>query len=322
MCRTVEKLFQSIMCLIQLLIRIVMTIFLMAENLLRMLLQTLYNMISFIVQMISLLPICCVFLITSRLKCFMCGGGGGCAVNRGGSCDCFMTLLAVIILFFIFRATGILDKVFYRLGYAKTDVTRYPTGTITECTRNETEYPWYDYGHDDDDKGAHDNDLRLRKTNELETEEQYFGNTVINDDGKLKLVKINQLETEEQNLEANEQTDKEQPTLIIITLLSPTTTTSEPPLIESTDVVISTVEPKASPTTTLPPVTLTQPVISTQLVTSTQLIQTRKKGLTLVEYLEIYSTTMRDQTIALSPNGWGSESSQTEWTTVLYYLVA
>lgn len=93
--------------------------------------------------MISLVPICVVFLLTARLKCFMCGGGGPCPVNRGGTCDCLMSLLAIIILFFIFRATGVLDKIFYNIGYAKapTKVAKFvPTpGEITECSRNDSE---------------------------------------------------------------------------------------------------------------------------------------------------------------------------------------
>lgn len=93
--------------------------------------------------MISLIPICCVFLLTARLKCFVCGGGGPCPVNRGGTCDCIMSFFAILIIFFIFRATGVLDKIFYALGYAKAKpviYTRYiPTpGDITECSREET----------------------------------------------------------------------------------------------------------------------------------------------------------------------------------------
>ncbi|XP_053603105.1 uncharacterized protein LOC128671036 [Plodia interpunctella] len=143
MCRTVHALLQTIICGIQMLVRVFMTVILMIENVIRMLLQTLYNFISFLLQMISLIPICVVFLLTARLKCFMCGGGGPCPVNRGGTCDCLMSLLAFVILFFIFRATGVLDKIFYSLGYAKAPPYVYkfmPTqGDITECSRNDTD---------------------------------------------------------------------------------------------------------------------------------------------------------------------------------------
>nr|XP_034824501.1 uncharacterized protein LOC117982282 [Maniola hyperantus] len=144
MCRTVHAVLQIVICGVQMLVRVFMTIILMLENLIRMILQTLYNFISFLLQMLSLIPICVVFLVTARLKCLMCGGGGPCPVNRGGACDCLMSAVAIIILFFIFRATGVLDKIFYSLGYAKARpmVYRYvPTpGDITECSRNDTDY--------------------------------------------------------------------------------------------------------------------------------------------------------------------------------------
>lgn len=118
-----------------------MTVLLLFENVARMIMQTIYNLISFVLQMVSLLPICVVFILTSRLKCFMCGGGGPCLVHRGGACDCFLSLLAVVILFFVFRATGVLDKIFYSIGYSKTTLSAerfVPTpGEITECSRDE-----------------------------------------------------------------------------------------------------------------------------------------------------------------------------------------
>lgn len=145
MCRTLHSVLQSGICAIQMLVRIFITVVLMIENLIRMILQTFYNFISFMLQMVSLLPICVVFLVTSRLKCFMCGGGGPCQIQSGGGCDCLMSAVAIIIVFFILRATGLLDKIFYKLGYAKAKplaFTRFvPTpGDITECSRNDTDY--------------------------------------------------------------------------------------------------------------------------------------------------------------------------------------
>ncbi|KAJ0179733.1 hypothetical protein K1T71_004324 [Dendrolimus kikuchii] len=143
MCRTVHAILSTVICGIQMLVRVFMTVILMIENVIRMILQTLYNFVSFLLQMISLIPICVVFMLTARLKCFMCGGGGPCPVNRGGGCDCLMSAAALIIVFFIFRATGVLDKIFYNIGYVKArpaKPTRFvPTpGEITECSRNDT----------------------------------------------------------------------------------------------------------------------------------------------------------------------------------------
>ncbi|PZC79275.1 hypothetical protein B5X24_HaOG216541 [Helicoverpa armigera] len=144
MCRTVHGVLQTVICGVQMLVRVVMTMILMIENVIRMVLQTLYNFISFLLQMISLIPICVVFMITARLKCFMCGGGGPCPVARGGICDAIMSCIAILIIFFIFRSTGVLDKIFYNLGYAKAKPTAHtrfiPTpGEITECSRNDTD---------------------------------------------------------------------------------------------------------------------------------------------------------------------------------------
>ncbi|XP_028026749.1 uncharacterized protein LOC114240392 [Bombyx mandarina] len=144
MCRTAHAILQTAICGVQMLVRVFMTVILMLENVIRMVLQTSYNFISFMLQMISLIPICVVFLLTARLKCFMCGGGGPCPVNKGGACDCLMSAVAIVILFIIFRATGVLDKMLYSIGYVKARAlahTRFvPTpGDITECSRNQTE---------------------------------------------------------------------------------------------------------------------------------------------------------------------------------------
>lgn len=139
----------AVICMIQMFVRVLMTVFLMVENLIRMFLQTIYNTLSFVLQIISLLPICCVILLTARMKCFMCGGGGGCPTKStgGGGCDCLMSLLALTILFFIFRATGVLDKIFFTLGYAKAPPLR-STGVYTQCSRNDTAY----YDEDDENE--------------------------------------------------------------------------------------------------------------------------------------------------------------------------
>ncbi|XP_023939011.2 uncharacterized protein LOC112046559 [Bicyclus anynana] len=159
MCHSIYSLLQTLVCGLQMLSRVFMTTILMIENLLRLILQTLYNFVSFVLQLLSLIPICAVFLVAARLKCFVCGGGGACPVNNrgGGACDCLMSAVAIIIMFFIFRATGVLDKIFYSLGYTKAKTLTYkfsPTpGDITECSRNDSEYTeitrmreeWSDY---------------------------------------------------------------------------------------------------------------------------------------------------------------------------------
>lgn len=136
MCRTLQALVQTVICFAQMLVRIIMTLLLMIENLIRMIFQTVYNFISFILQMLSLIPICCVFIITSRLRCLMCCGDGGgcCPAYRGRSCDCLLSLIFLTIVYFIFKATGLLDKIVLYFGYTKlsstttTTTTEKPTG--------------------------------------------------------------------------------------------------------------------------------------------------------------------------------------------------
>lgn len=270
MCSTLHSVSQSCECLVQLFVRTFMTIALMIESLVRVILQTIYNLVSFIFQLISLLPICCVFLVTSKIKCSICGGGGGCAATRGGSCDCIVTIVTLIIVVLIFRATGILDKILYRLGYIKPDSGKLLSDTVTECSRNDTDYQWYDYDTGDDDKIFK---FRLKELNELDMENQ---------------------------------TDKAQAT----TLDSPSTMIPTIELAETTDVSISNTT------------TSTTPIASIQTIQTTQSIQIARKGLTEVEYLEVYGTTAGDQLIVLSPKSRRTESSGSEWTTVLYYLVA
>lgn len=282
MCRIVRSIVQAIACLVELFIRIFMTFVLMVESLISMIFQSFYNLLSFLFQIISLLPVCCVFLVTSKIRCSICGGSGGCTVARAGTCDYLMSFVALVLLFLIFRATGILDKFFHRLGYAKSgSVTeKYSRGIVTDWSKNETDYQWYNY--DDEEYVKHVNNtllqLRSKEAIDLDTEDL------------------------QQDFQTDEQTDKQLPT----TLESPSTTTMIPKieLTESTDLMISTVTKNASP------------------IATTQTIQIARKGLAEVEYLEVSSTTQQDQLIVLSPKGWGPKTSHTEWTTVLYYLVA
>lgn len=119
MCRTAQALLQTLICFAQMLVRILMTIMLMVENLIRLVLTTIYNFLSFLLQIISLLPICCVFILTSKLKFLVCGSSGSCTPNRGGPCQCIMTVIAVIIIIYVLKETGYVDRVLLYFGYKK-----------------------------------------------------------------------------------------------------------------------------------------------------------------------------------------------------------
>lgn len=124
MCRTAEALVQTCVCGAQMIVRIVMIVLMMVENLLKLFLQSFYNICSIVLQIISILPVCLVFVLTSKLKCLICGGGGGgggCnAAQRTAGSDCVMTLLVLIILYYVMKANGMLDNLFTNLGYSKT----------------------------------------------------------------------------------------------------------------------------------------------------------------------------------------------------------
>ncbi|XP_014364904.2 uncharacterized protein LOC106716003 [Papilio machaon] len=121
MCRTIQSLIQTIICALQMITRIFMTVLLMIENMIRMLLQSIYNFISTILQVISLIPICCIFMLTAKMRCLLCGGGGGgCGGGGGGGfVGCFLSVLFFIFLFKALRHYGLADKFLARMGYSR-----------------------------------------------------------------------------------------------------------------------------------------------------------------------------------------------------------
>ncbi|XP_013135713.1 PREDICTED: uncharacterized protein LOC106101131 [Papilio polytes] len=132
MCRTVQSLIQTVICALQMITRIFMTVLLMIENMIRMLLQSIYNFISTILQIISLIPICCIFMLTAKMRCLLCGGGGGgCGGGGGGGfVGCFLSALFFIFLFKALRSYGLADKFMARLGYSR--VWKYEGKTFTQ----------------------------------------------------------------------------------------------------------------------------------------------------------------------------------------------
>ncbi|XP_013177783.1 PREDICTED: uncharacterized protein LOC106125220 [Papilio xuthus] len=131
MCRTIQSLIQTVICALQMITRIFMTVLLMIENMIRMLLQSIYNFISTILQIISLIPICCIFMLTAKMRCLLCGGGGGgCGGGGGGGfVGCFLSVIFFIFLFKALRHYGLADKFMARLGYSR--VWKYEGKTFT-----------------------------------------------------------------------------------------------------------------------------------------------------------------------------------------------
>ncbi|KAF9812857.1 hypothetical protein SFRURICE_002476 [Spodoptera frugiperda] len=86
---------QSLICACQMLVRVFMVSIMMLENLLKLILNSFYNFVSIILQMISLLPICFVFVVTAKVKSMVCGGGGGGGTAQSAGCDAVMAIISI-----------------------------------------------------------------------------------------------------------------------------------------------------------------------------------------------------------------------------------
>lgn len=106
-------------CVLEHIFNIVTTILLMVDSLFRMLLYNLYAIFSVFCQICSVLPLCIVFIITSKLKCFICNRSNICCVGGQGQCPILRLLSSLILLYFIFYAFGALDSIFKVMGYVK-----------------------------------------------------------------------------------------------------------------------------------------------------------------------------------------------------------
>lgn len=119
MCQTILMFLHTIVCAFQMIVRMILTVLLMVENLIRMFLQSIYNFFSFFFQMLSLIPICCIFIITARCKSLICGCGGGCGSNNGAGCNCIIGILGMIFFYVLFDSLGMIDDIMKALGYTR-----------------------------------------------------------------------------------------------------------------------------------------------------------------------------------------------------------
>ncbi|KAG7299933.1 hypothetical protein JYU34_016960 [Plutella xylostella] len=98
MCQFLEECCSLMTCTCLMLARTFMTMIVMMEHIMRMIIQMFYNFVTFLLQLCSLLPLCCIFLLTSGFKCFVCGSGGACPSPRAG---CACSLATILILYLI-----------------------------------------------------------------------------------------------------------------------------------------------------------------------------------------------------------------------------
>lgn len=108
-----------ILCIIESISDFVKSVFLMAYTLIQMLLYNVYGIISVFCQMCSVLPLCIVFIITSKLKCLLCNNTSICCTGAQGNCPLLMSLVMILVLYFVFYMFGALDSIFSLLGYVK-----------------------------------------------------------------------------------------------------------------------------------------------------------------------------------------------------------
>lgn len=108
-----------IFCFFEAIVRIFTTILLMFDNMIRMFLYNLYNILSVFCQICSVLPLCMVIIITSNLKCLICNRSNICCAGAQGQCPLLTSLVMLIVLYFVLDAFHGLDRVFNALGYVK-----------------------------------------------------------------------------------------------------------------------------------------------------------------------------------------------------------
>lgn len=108
-----------ILCLLESIVRVTVTILLMLDSIFRMLLYNVYNLLSVFCQICSILPLCVVFIVTSKLKCLLCNRSNICCAGAQANCPLLTSLTTILVLYFVFYAFGAVDSIFNVLGYVK-----------------------------------------------------------------------------------------------------------------------------------------------------------------------------------------------------------
>lgn len=124
-------------CILQGIYRIALILVLMFENIVRMFMFNIYNIISTFCQICSVLPICMVFIITSNLKCIICNRSNVCCAGSQGQCPILASLVTLVVLYFVLDALHILDPILKTLGYVSghADKTKlHPNKTETQIS--------------------------------------------------------------------------------------------------------------------------------------------------------------------------------------------
>lgn len=108
-----------IICLLNSIIETLITVYLMIDGLIRMSLFNLYNILVVFCQICSVLPICMVFIITSKMKCLLCDRSNICCAGTQGQCPLLTSLCLLVALYFVLDHLGAVDPILSKIGYVK-----------------------------------------------------------------------------------------------------------------------------------------------------------------------------------------------------------
>lgn len=106
-------------CILQAINRIITIILLMCDNLVRMFIFNVYNVMTTCCQICSVLPLCLVFMVTSNLKCIICNRSNICCAGSQGQCPILSGLVMIGFLYFVLYAFDAVDWVFNLFGFVK-----------------------------------------------------------------------------------------------------------------------------------------------------------------------------------------------------------
>lgn len=113
---------KTIECTFEAASRVFMTTVLAIEAIIRKILESVYNFVSSILQLVSLIPMMLFFCVTTKLRWLFCGSCCGSGELQKPSlfavlCECVMSALLVAIVVCILGMSGHLDMICEYFGY-------------------------------------------------------------------------------------------------------------------------------------------------------------------------------------------------------------
>lgn len=97
--------------------QMILSLLCLIENVFMIIIQNIFNAINFCCQICSLIPVCCVFIITSKLRCFLSGNSSWKSGSEIGFSCFIMTILTMIVVFYLLDTNDYIDVMIDRIGY-------------------------------------------------------------------------------------------------------------------------------------------------------------------------------------------------------------